>query len=237
VLLSKFASFFSEGCNNAFTQSLPKWPTSSHEKQTDCQNQEPKIAQKQEQPPSETELKQLGPPVEQLQNAAVQDVNNLPLSQKPSQDECLQGQTGQVSHQNSQTSIIQNTEKVPNPIFNQEEVKTQNPSSDSQYAKLQQMSNQQATVNDQTSNQINRSRQVPFGMLLPILIPQLPKDRAMQLQTLFNKLKVGFSNQFRSPLIDICGDWFCHITIFCSDNFVVICSRKTKYRKIILCGL
>ncbi|CAI8583791.1 unnamed protein product [Vicia faba] len=51
------------------------------------------------------------------------------------------------------------------------------------------MSNQQATVNEQPSSQINRSKQVPFGLLLPILIPQLAKDRAMQLTTLFNKLK------------------------------------------------
>ncbi|CAI8598532.1 unnamed protein product [Vicia faba] len=51
------------------------------------------------------------------------------------------------------------------------------------------MSNQQATVNEQPSSQINRSKQVPFGLLLPILIPQLSKYRAMQLTTLFNKLK------------------------------------------------
>ncbi|CAI8612428.1 unnamed protein product [Vicia faba] len=51
------------------------------------------------------------------------------------------------------------------------------------------MSNQQATVNEQPSSQINHSKQVPFGLLLPILIPQLAKDRAMQLTTLFNKLK------------------------------------------------
>ncbi|CAI8598530.1 unnamed protein product [Vicia faba] len=51
------------------------------------------------------------------------------------------------------------------------------------------MSNQQATVNEQPSSQINRSKQVPFGLLLPILIPQLAKYRAMQLTTLFNKLK------------------------------------------------
>jgi transcription initiation factor TFIID subunit 4 len=63
------------------------------------------------------------------------------------------------------------------------------------------MSNQQATVSEQPSSQVNRSKQVPFGLLLPILIPQLAKDRAMQLQTLFNKLKVDFSNQFRYHVI------------------------------------
>ncbi|KAJ1385467.1 Transcription initiation factor TFIID component TAF4 [Sesbania bispinosa] len=175
------------GSNNSFSQSLPKWPTSSHDNQTDCQNQEPKIVPQQEQPSSEMELKQQGPRMEQPENAAPQGVSNLPSSQKQSQDECLQSQTVPVSHQNSQTTGIQNSEK--DPVFNHEAVKTNNPSCESQYAKLQQMSNQQATVNEQPSNQMNRSKQVPFGLLLPILIPQLAKDRAMQLQTLFNKLK------------------------------------------------
>jgi transcription initiation factor TFIID subunit 4 len=106
------------------------------------------------------------------------------------QDECLQGQTVTVYHQHTQTNSVQD------PVFNHEPIKTNNPNCESQYAKLQQMSNQQATVNEQPSSQVNRSKQVPSGFLLPILIPQLPKDRAMQLQTLFNKLKMGFSNQF-----------------------------------------
>ncbi|XP_027193103.1 transcription initiation factor TFIID subunit 4b-like isoform X2 [Cicer arietinum] len=175
------------GSNNSFSQSLPTWPTSGHDNQTDCQNQEPKIAQQQEQPSSEMELKQQGPVVEQIQNVASQEASNLPLSHKQSQDECLQGQTVLVSHQNSQTNVVPKSEKEP--VFNHEAIKINNPNCESQYAKLQQMSNQQATVNEQPSSQINRSKQVPFGLLLPILIPQLAKDRAMQLQTLFNKLK------------------------------------------------
>ncbi|XP_027355821.1 transcription initiation factor TFIID subunit 4b-like isoform X3 [Abrus precatorius] len=175
------------GSNNSLSQSLPKWPTSSQDNQTDCQNQEPKSAQQQEQHSSEMELKEQGPLVEQLQNVASQDANNLPSSQKQSQDESLQGHNVQVSNQNSRTIGVQNSEK--DPVFNQEAVNTHNPNHESQYAKLQQMSNQQATVNEQPSSQINRNKQVPFGLLLPILIPQLAKDRAMQLQTLFNKLK------------------------------------------------
>lgn len=140
------------------------------------------------------ELKQEGPVVEQMQNVTSQDASNPTLSHKQSQDECLQRQTVPVSHQHAQTNEVQKSEK--DPVFNHEVIKTNNPNCESQYAKLQQMSNQQATVNEQPSSQINRSKQVPFGLLLPILIPQLAKDRAMQLQTLFNKLKVGFSNQF-----------------------------------------
>jgi len=185
---------FVEGSNNSFSQSLQTWPTSSHDIQTDCQNQEPKIEQQQDQPSSETEIKQQGPVVEPIQNVTSQDASNLTLSHNQSQDESLQRQTLPVSHQQSQTNEVIKSEK--DPAFNNEAIKTNNPNEQSQYAKLQQMSNQQASVNEQPSSQVNRSKQVPFGMLLPILIPQLPKDRAMQLQTLFNKLKVGFSDQY-----------------------------------------
>jgi transcription initiation factor TFIID subunit 4 len=185
---------FSEGSNNSFSQPLSTWPTSSHDNQIDRQNQEPEIARQKDQPLSETE--------EQIQNnVASQDASNLTSSHKQSQDECLQrqSQTVPVSHQHSQTNEVQKSEK--DPVFNNEAIKTNNPNCESQYAKLQQMSNQQATVNEQPSSQVNRSKQVPFGLLLPILIPQLAKDRAMQLQTLFNKLKVDFSNQFRYHVI------------------------------------
>ncbi|KAL4276817.1 hypothetical protein AHAS_Ahas20G0245100 [Arachis hypogaea] len=234
----------SQGSNNTLTQSMPQWPTPSHENQTQVQNQEPETAQQREQPSSEVEQKQHGSLAEQVQHVASQDVNNPPLpqhvassdvnnpplpqhvgsqsvnnpplphhvgsqnvnnpplpqhvasqnvsnpalSQKQTQDEGHQLQPVQASLQNSQKVGIQNLGKDPVP--NNEVAKTLNPSSESQqYAKLQQISNQQATVNEQPGGQINRKKQVPFGMLLPILIPQLPKDRAMQLQTLFSKLK------------------------------------------------
>ncbi|GAU14124.1 hypothetical protein TSUD_169490, partial [Trifolium subterraneum] len=181
------------GSNNSFSQSLSTWPTSSHDNQIDCQNQEPKIAQQKDQPLSETEPNQQGPIMEQIQNnVASQDASNLTLPHKQSQDECLQRQTVPVSHQHSQTNEVQKSEN--DTVFNHEAIKTNNPNCESQYAKLQQMSNQQATaVSEQPNSQVNRTKQVPFGMLLPILIPQLAKDRAMQLQTLFNKLKRSMS--------------------------------------------
>lgn len=40
-------------------------------------------------------------------------------------------------------------------------------------------------------NSMKSGNQVPFGMLLPILSPQLDKERGMQLNTLYMKLKVG----------------------------------------------
>ncbi|KAI4332130.1 hypothetical protein L6164_017064 [Bauhinia variegata] len=179
-------SVLSQGSSNTFNQSLPQWPTSNHDNQTNFQiQQDSKMAQQQDQPSSEMELKQHGPLVEHLQNVSSQDVSNPPLSQKTSQDESHQGQPVQASVQNPQTTLIQSSGK--DQVLNQESVKTHNPSSESQYLKLQQMSNQQATVTEQS--QTNRGKQVPFGLLLPILLPQLAKDRAMQLQTLFTRLK------------------------------------------------
>ncbi|KAG5098835.1 hypothetical protein JHK82_048689 [Glycine max] len=187
--LDPIARMLSQGSNNTSSQSLSQWPTSNHDSQTDCQKQESKTAQQQDQPSSGVELKQHGSLAEQLHHVTSQDINNPHLSQKQSQDECHQAPALQVSLHNSQAIGIQNSGK--DPVLNNEVVKNHNPSSESQYAKLQQMSNQQATVSEQPSSQGNRStsKQVPFGMLLPILLPQLAKDRAMQLQTLFAKLK------------------------------------------------
>ncbi|KAL2543775.1 Transcription initiation factor TFIID subunit 4b [Forsythia ovata] len=53
------------------------------------------------------------------------------------------------------------------------------------------MNNQQALAgnNQQPGNSLKLGKQVPFGLLLPIIQPQLDKDRAMQLHTLYFKLK------------------------------------------------
>ncbi|OIW19803.1 hypothetical protein TanjilG_24502 [Lupinus angustifolius] len=165
----------SQGSNNTFSQTIQQWPTSTLDKQADSQNQEPKIAQQQEQPSSEAELKQHVSLMEQPQHVASQVVNNPPFSQKQSQDEFYQSQNVQVSVQNSQMIGIQSSGK--DSVHNHEVVQTHNPSNESQYAKLQQISNQQDSFAEQPGSQINRTNR------------QLPKDRAMQLQTLFTKLK------------------------------------------------
>lgn len=57
---------------------------------------------------------------------------------------------------------------------------------------LQRMSNQQDMTTGKTANAMNRpaGKEVPFASLLPLIRPQLDKDRAMQLQVLYNQLKV-----------------------------------------------
>ncbi|KAL8487611.1 hypothetical protein ACS0TY_024072 [Phlomoides rotata] len=90
------------------------------------------------------------------------------------------------------------------------------------------MSNQQAmtsgminqhsmtNTNQQPSSSLKLNKQVPFGMLLPIIQPQLDKDRAMQLHTLYFKLKKneiskdGFVRHMRS----IVGDQMLKMAVY-----------------------
>ncbi|KAJ7949941.1 transcription initiation factor TFIID subunit 4b-like [Quillaja saponaria] len=168
--------------------SLPQWPAGSQGDKIDYQIQEDqKLMKQQEQYSSDMELKRDGTLVEQNQYVALQEVNNFPLLQKQSQTECHQGQGEQVSLPNPPTIGVQHSEKDHMP--NHEPVHMYNPNSESQYLKLQKMSNQQATVSEQAGSSINRTKQVPFGLLLPILQAQLDKDKSMQLQALFVKLK------------------------------------------------
>ncbi|KAJ7969291.1 transcription initiation factor TFIID subunit 4b-like [Quillaja saponaria] len=176
-----------EGSSHTVSPSLPHWPAGSQDEKTDYQLQDQKLMQQQEQSASEMGLKQDGDLVEQNQNVASQEVNNLSLPQKQSQIDSHQGQGKQSSLQNLPTIGIQNSEKDHMP--NHEPVRMHNTNSESQYLKLQKMSNQQATVSEQAGSSINRTKQVPFGLLLPILQSQLDKDRAMQLHSLFLKLK------------------------------------------------
>ncbi|CAA0809054.1 Transcription initiation factor TFIID subunit 4b [Striga hermonthica] len=81
------------------------------------------------------------------------------------------------------------------------------------------LNNQQSMASGsqkQQGSSLKLNRQVPFGMLLPIIQPQLDKDRAMQLHTLYFKLKKneiskdGFIRHMRS----IVGDQMLKMAVF-----------------------
>ncbi|KAK4434372.1 Transcription initiation factor TFIID subunitb [Sesamum alatum] len=88
----------------------------------------------------------------------------------------------------------------------------------SQQATTSGMSNQQpmTSSNQQPGTALKLNKQVPFGMLLPIIQPQLDKDRAMQLHTLYFKLKKneiskdGFVRHMRS----IVGDQMLKMAVY-----------------------
>lgn len=126
---------------------------------------------------------------QQQQNDS-QERKCIPLPQNQSQDNYQQGQTVQISPQITQTTSTSVSEKNPVTVREPERVHSQD--SKSQYLKLQKISNQQATNMEPPINPMNRNiKQVPFAALLPAIMPQLDKDRAMQLHTLYAKLKVG----------------------------------------------
>ncbi|KAK4787251.1 hypothetical protein SAY86_011084 [Trapa natans] len=139
-------------------------------------------AQNQEQHLPEMEMKYHGS--DSQQNDVVPEVNNHHLDQKQSRNDNQPGSSEQSQipkltgmHISEKTSI-----SISDP-------RAQAINSEPQYLKLQKMNNQQAVVHEQPNNRPNRPKQVPFALLLPVILPQLDKDRGMQLHTLYVKLK------------------------------------------------
>lgn len=184
--MADHAAVMSLGSNNASSHSLPPpLQMASRDANTDSPIQKDQKSTQQQDNFSDKDLKQQhGSITDNLQqhNSAPQESNHFPFPPKQSQGDRQQGQIERNPIQIPQTAGTQITGKTPD--------------SESQYLKLQKMSNQQATVSEQPSNPTNRGKQVPFGMLLPVLLPQLDKDKGMQLQILFGKLKVGSRKDF-----------------------------------------
>ncbi|XWS25534.1 hypothetical protein CRYUN_Cryun27aG0076400 [Craigia yunnanensis] len=209
----------SQGSNPASGQSLAQWPTTEQDGNTNFQNQQAlQSAQQQQQPSFEMEQKQHGDVAirsqQQVQqpNDVPQELNRLPPQQKQPQDDRQQGVAEQVSAQVPQTTGIQTTEKSPIP---REPERTNNQDSESQYVKLQKMSNQQASGTELPNSPMNRGKQVPFAVLLPALLPQLDKDRAMQLHTLYGKLKKNeiAKDGFVRHMRDLVGDQMLRLAV------------------------
>ncbi|KAK8691958.1 hypothetical protein V6N13_075446 [Hibiscus sabdariffa] len=216
----------SQGSNPASSQSVAQWPTPGQDGNTNVQNQQAlQSVPQQQQISSEIEQKQQGPVVtgsqQQVQqpNDVQQEHNHLSPQQKQPQDGHKQlqdgrqqGVTEQIPAQVSQTPGIQTTEKSPTP---REPERINNLDSESQYAKLQKTSNQQASGAQQPNSPMNRGKQVPFAVLLPALVPQLDKDRAMQLHTLYGKLKKNeiAKDGFVRHMRDIVGDQMLRLAV------------------------
>jgi transcription initiation factor TFIID subunit 4 len=122
--------------------------------------------------------------------------NEPHLQHNQPQDLHRAGQLWENPSQVPQSTGLPISEK--NPTGNESD-RSHNQESESQYMKLQKMSSQQARgveppVNPMNVNPINRNpKQVPFAALLPTLMNQLDKDRALQLRTLYARLKVCLS--------------------------------------------
>ncbi|CBI19420.3 unnamed protein product, partial [Vitis vinifera] len=179
----------SQGSNHTSSQLFSQWQTSSQDENTDSQSQqELKSLQQQELNSSDLEQKQHGSGVENQQQVdASHDINRLPLQQKQSQDDPQQLQSEPNPIQFSQAPGIQISEK--NSVQIPEPDRIHNPDKQHQFPELQKINNQQGIATEQASNSGNQNKHIPFGMLLPSIIPHLDKDRALQLRTLYAKLK------------------------------------------------
>lgn len=94
---------------------------------------------------------------------------------------------------NSQQGLVGKTRfKIPQEKGMQISGKNPVSGSESQYFKLQKLSSQQAVGPVRTTIETKCTR-FPFAMLFPFILPQLDNDRAMQLRTLYEKLKVSLS--------------------------------------------
>ncbi|XP_042046834.1 transcription initiation factor TFIID subunit 4b-like isoform X1 [Salvia splendens] len=119
-----------------------------------------------------------------------------------------------VGSNEQQTSMGINNDQVMPPLSQQ----TTGMSTSNQQAISPGMSNPQTMTSSsqQSVSALKLNKQVPFGMLLPIIQPQLDKDRAMQLHTLYFKLKKneiskdGFVRHMRS----IVGDQMLKMAVY-----------------------
>ncbi|KAM7520954.1 hypothetical protein LguiB_019916 [Lonicera macranthoides] len=175
---------FGQGSNHT-TSRFPPWQTSNLDENTNCQSQQGmKVSQQQEQHSSLMELNQhgSGSEIQQQQLDNVQELNHLPMQQKQSQDDSPQQQAKQKSIPMSQTRSMQDSETNTN-VQEPERTEHLEP-------RLQKMSGHQpAIAAGQAINIMNRNKQVPFALLVPVIEPQLDKDKAMQFQRVYTQLK------------------------------------------------
>lgn len=185
----KTDAVLSQASNHSSSQLFSQWPTSSQDENTSSQSQQQlKSSLQLEQNSSDLEQKQHGSGVENQQQVdASRELNRLPLQQKQPLDDPQQLQSEQM--QFSQAPGIQISEKNSGPIPEPDTI--HNPDKQHQFPDLQKINNEQGTTTEQASNSGNQNKHIPFGMLLPSIIPHLDKDRALQLRTLYAKLKVG----------------------------------------------
>ncbi|KAL1540296.1 transcription initiation factor TFIID subunit 4b-like isoform X3 [Salvia divinorum] len=150
-------------------------------------------------------------PDKEMQISKLQNISHHPMAvrsndQQPLSMEFNDRQILPAGKGNPQTSMVVNNDQVMPPLNQQ----TTGMPITSQQAITSGMSNPQATMSSsqQSVTALKLNKQVPFGMLLPIIQPKLDKDRSMQLHTLYSKLKKneiskdGFVRHMRSIVGD-----------------------------------
>ncbi|EOA12918.1 hypothetical protein CARUB_v10025896mg [Capsella rubella] len=162
-----------------------------------------------------TQMKeQQGSSLENQHQHDLKRANESHLQHNQPQDIHRAGQLWENPSQVPQTTGLPISEK--NPTGNEPDRPHNIQESESQYVKLQKMSSQQARVVEPSVNPMNRNpKQVPFAALLPTLMAQLDKDRALQLRTLYARLKKNEipKEGFTRHMKDIVGDQMLRLAV------------------------
>lgn len=221
----------SQGSSYTSNQFAP-WQTANHDENASCCSlQDSETMQPKEENLSDMQLKRLDTDSQnqQQKNDSSQEINSLPL-QHISQDSYQTTEVEQDTLHSSRAVNMQNPEK-----------NTQNP--ESPHLNLQGANNLQsmqslttgtsglprvATMAGNQSesatgsssqaamNLAKQGKQVPFAMLFPHIQPQLDKDRAAQLQTLYVKLKKNeiSKESFVRNMRSIIGDQMLKMAVY-----------------------
>ncbi|KAK2985634.1 hypothetical protein RJ640_006897 [Escallonia rubra] len=175
-----------------------KAKTSRHDENASRESQQDVQNTQQQEP-----LSSLVDPRQQGSGSDNQQQQSGSSQQKQFQDDFPQQQAEQSSHHK-------------NPGHVQEPDRNLDPDSDARYQRLHNMSNQQAISTGQAINAVGRSKQVPFALLLPVIEPQLDKDKAMQLQTLYIRLKKNeiSKDEFVRHMRNLVGDQMLKMAVY-----------------------
>ncbi|KAI3758807.1 hypothetical protein L6452_06379 [Arctium lappa] len=208
----------SQGTNHTPSQLFQQWQSSSREGNANYSSEEEVKAHIQEQQPSAMEVNRQVPGSESQHppSDTPREMNHIPSEPSRPQDDLAQQQADQHNVHMSQTTNVQNADK--NPGHRQEPNKARNPDNESQLQRMHRMGNQQAMATGQAANAMNRpsGKQVPFALLLPVIEPQLDKDRAMQLQGLYVRLRNNNINkeEFVRHMRSLVGDHMLKMAVY-----------------------
>ncbi|CAN4092135.1 unnamed protein product [Withania somnifera] len=205
------------------------WQTSNHDENASRRSlQDSETMQQKEENLSDMQLKRhdTDSQNQQQKNDSSQEINSIPL-QHISQDSY---QTIEVEQDSSRAINMQNPEKnTQNPESQQLNLQGANnlqsmPSLTTGASGLPRVateaSNQSESATGSSSqaamNVAKQGKQVPFAMLFPHIQPQLDKDRAMQLQTIYLKLKKNeiSKESFVRHMRSIIGDQMLKMAVY-----------------------
>lgn len=188
----------SQASSSASQQLLEQWQNSSQDVKTneDIQTKEEHTPTQTEQPSSQLEsTQQVSSAMDQGQQSTTEPKHDLPPLQQEhshSDQQLLSEKSPQRSEKGQVKTPDQTSNQFPKPDSSIQ-------SSESQQQNIHQQLNveQQTSTASEANNAAKRmkgSPSIPFQLLIPIIRPHLDKDRAMQLQSVFAKLRVDFAN-------------------------------------------